>query len=437
MMKLHLFALVFTISALASSLASAQSPDDRFTLDVCYRSALKHAEKIGIAREAVALAEYTRKQALSVLMPTVTAFGNYRRYREDKYDSGSLVQPEWEGSYGVKLGQSFTLNGRELTALRIAEQGIVKSRSDLDATTEAYLYTVASAFFDVAKTQQAEDIAQANVLRLTTHKAAVTTRLRLGDVAKTELFRTEAELASAEADLIQARNNLQLARSFLGRLIGVEGDFEIVEPGEARTDLNTGDLEPLKELALTHRADLMSLELDEDIAAKQVDYTSGAFWPRLSVEGAWTRIEQDPDPMLDESAYVGASLTFDLFDGGLRRAQVSEARATQRQARLNLEDSKRTVTIEVEEAWRNWKTQQGVITSFESQLRYATENYDAFTRLFEHGMANSVDVMDANTLLVTAERKLSESRYNLQLAVLGMERSAGVFLNSIRGRLGK
>lgn len=434
-MKRHLIAIIFALAAFPCAFASAQPADQRYTLEACYRSALEHAEKIGIARDAVALAEYTRKQALSVLMPTVTAFGNYRRYSEDKYVSGILVQPEWEGSYGVKLGQSFTLNGRELTALRIAEQGIEKRRMDLDATTEAYLYTVASAYFDVAKIQQAVDIAQANVVRLSTHKQAVTTRLKLGDVAKTALFRTEAELASAEADLIQARNSLRLARSFLARLIGVAGDFEIVEPGESRTDLDTGRLETLKRMALDHRADLKSLEFDEAIAANQVDYTRGAYWPRLSVEGAWTRIEQDPDPVLDESTYVAAGVTWDLFDGGLRRARVSEARVQQNQARLNLEDSKRTVAIEVEEAWRDWKTQQSVINSFESQLRFATENYAAFTRLFEHGMANSVEVMDANTVLVTAELKLSESRYNLQLAVLGMERSAGVFLDGIRSRM--
>jgi outer membrane protein len=103
----------------------------------------------------------------------------------------------------------------------------------------------------------------------------------------------------------------------------------------------------------------------------------------------------------------------------------------------SLEDARRTVAIQVEEAWRNWKTQQSVIQSFESQLLYATENYTAVTRLFVHGMANSVDVMDANTLLVTSERKLSESRYNLQIDVLGIERSTGVFLDGIRGRLDK
>jgi outer membrane protein len=166
-----------------------------------------------------------------------------------------------------------------------------------------------------------------------------------------------------------------------------------------------------------------------------VDYIKGAYWPRLSVEGVWTRLEQEPEPMLDESTYIGASLTFDLFDGGLRRARVGEARVQQKQAGLFLEDTKRSIAVEVEQSWRNWQTQQSVIESFESRLRYARANFDASERLFEHGAANSVDVIDANTLLVTAEQQLSESRYNLQLALLGIERSTGVYLEGIQDRL--
>jgi outer membrane protein len=415
--------------------AAAHAMDSPYTLDELYRTALAHAEQIGIAQEAVAIAEYTRKQALSVLMPTVTAFGNFRRYSEEKSAGTTTLQPLWDSNYGVRLGQSFTLNGRELTALRIAEQGIDQRRADLDSAKATYLFNVASAFFDVAKTQQALEIAKANVMRLQTHKNAVSTRLKLGDVAKTELFRTEAELAGADADLIQAQNGLHLARAFLGRLTGLESSFEIVEPQSMPTRLESAGLDGLKRLADTNRTELKSLDLGEAIATNTVTYTKGAFWPRLSVEGAWMRLEQDPDPYLYESSYLGVGVTFDLFDGGLRRSRVSESRARRKQADLALKDARRVVAIEVEQAWRNWQTQKSVIHSFESGLSYATENYAAVIRLFAHGMANSVDVMDANTLLLTAQRQLSESRYNLQLSALEVERSAGVFLAGIRERL--
>jgi outer membrane protein len=48
---------------------------------------------------------------------------------------------------------------------------------------------------------------------------------------------------------------------------------------------------------------------------------------------------------------------------------------------------------------------------------------------FQHGVANSVDIMDANTLLVTAERQFSDADYTYQLAILKLNRSQGVFLS--------
>ena len=415
----------------------ARSIKKEYTLKECYISALKHAEQIGIAKEAVAIAEFTRKQALSVLIPTLTATGTYQHHNEKKEAYGNLIQPKWEGAYGITIKQSITLNGREFTALRIAEQGIEKSNFDLDVAKESYLYNVASAFLDVAKLQQGVLIAEANVVRLTTYKNALVTRLKLGDTSKTELFRTEAELANADAQLLATKNQQKLAKAFLARLTGLKTPFEIKEPQIAIARLKTTELNGLKKMALNNRAELKSYLAVESISAKQVNYTKGAYWPRLGVEGSWTFLEQEPDPMLEESAWLGANLTFDIFDGGLRKSQVSEARALQKQARLTLDDAKHNINIEVEGAYLNWQTQQSVIKSFESQLRYAKENYDASLQLSEHGMANSVDIMDANTLLVTADWQLAEARYNLQLAILGIERSTGVFLTAVQKHLEK
>jgi outer membrane protein len=415
----------------------AQSVKKEYDLNDLYSSALKHAELIGIAKEAVAIAEFTRKQALSVLIPSATAFGNYQHYNEKKEAYDSLIQPEWDGAYGITIGQSFTLNGRELTALRIAEQGIEKSNYDLDTAKETYLYNVASAFFDVAKLQQAILIAEANVVRLTTYKNAVATRLKLGDTSKTELFRTEAELSNANALLLETKNRQKLAKAFLARLTGLKMPFEIKEPQISKTRLKATELIGLKEMAMNNRVELKSYSTAESISAKQVDYAKGAYWPRLGWEGSWMSLEQEPEPMLKESAWLGANITLDVFDGGLRKSQVSEARARQKQAQLALDDAKNNIGIDVERAFLNWQTQQGVIESFESQLRYAKENYDASVQLSEHGMANSVDIMDANTLLVTAEWQLAEARYNLQLAILGIERSTGIFLTAIEKGLQK
>ncbi len=401
------------------------------TLVDLYRMALERAEQIAISRESVAIAEDNETRALAVLHPRANAVGNYRRYSEDQTLMGTVIQPEWSSAYGVTVGQQFTLNGRELTALRIAREDIRRRQHDLDAVKEAYLFRVADAFFQVARARKAVDIAVANVTRLTTHRDAVLQKLQLSEVTKTELYRTEAELAQAEAEQIQADNALQLARAGLARLVDLQPGFTIDEQVAQPHGDDALPLDTLKKNALNDRPEMKSLAVQAQIAEDEVTYARGAYWPTVGLEGAWMRMDQRPESVYDESIYVGATLDFRFYDGGLRKAEVSQARSRMRQASLQRSDTARQIEVEVENAWRELQSRKSVITALTSQLAYAKQNYAAVSRLFEHGLANSVDVMDANTLLVTGERRLTGARYDLRVARLNLKRAVGGFLTDV------
>ena len=125
---------------------------------------------------------------------------------------------------------------------------------------------------------------------------------------------------------------------------------------------------------------------------------------------------------------VGVNLTFRLWDGGLRRANLEQALARRRQAEQRQRDTARAVVVEVEQAFLNLSTRRSTLTALEDQLRFARENYGAVERQFKYGLANSVDVVDANTLLTTAERQLADARLSLALSRLELERATGTFL---------
>jgi outer membrane protein len=130
-------------------------------------------------------------------------------------------------------------------------------------------------------------------------------------------------------------------------------------------------------------------------------------------------------------------LEFPIFEGGLRRAEVREALARERQTRLALGDLRRQISVEVESAWLDLRTQQSALESLRDQLRFARENFEAISKQFRFGLSDSLDVMDANTLLVTAERQLSEARFRYQLARIRLSRATGTLLGEIRAMLGK
>jgi len=415
------------------------SVPEPYSLDDLYMIALKRSEKIKISNEDLYIAEQTKEKALSVLVPQFSAFGNYTRYSEEKTaaDRITLIQPESTTAWGVKFDQSFTLNGKELIALEITKDSIVKSKYDLDAVKEAYLFNVATAYYNVLKTAKAADIATANVERLKTHKNAVTVQLNIEAATKTDFFRAQAELSKSKAELIKARNRLRLAQNILTRVVGLEGNFEIKNPDFNKNFSLDNDLDSIKKEALFDRAELKSLAVQKKISEDLVKFSKSAYWPTVSVEGVYQKYDQEPDYFLvnDESISVGVMLNFTIFDGGLRRAEIKESLAKKRQAELAEKELSKDIATEIEDAFLFLHTQMSVLKSLEDQVKFANSNYDAVSKQFKYGFANSVDVVDANTLLVTSETDLSKAVYNRQLAGLNVERAKGTFLKTITDRL--
>ena len=442
MKKLFLYGIILLVwTAVLVTTALAQE----YTLSDLYQQALKNSEKMKMAQENINIAQYGKDKAWAVLMPRVTAFGTYNRFSEDKYvvsttslpdlsytiSSNVLIQPEQSGVWGVRADQSFSLSVRELTALKVAGQTITKNEFDLDATKSDFILIVASAYYDVMKAKKGLEIAAANMERLTQYRNSVEKRLRVGDVTKTALLRSEGELSGASADYIKATNAFQLARFALVRITGIEDEFRLKEtPPPAQDNIS---LTNLRNIAFDRRADLKSYDMQAQIAQGYVSYARGAFWPSLSLFAIYSKADQDPpgQTLNRETLVSGVSLLFPFFEGGLRVAEYREAKAKERQAKLAYADFKKSVGIELQGAYLDLQTQKGVLQFSEDQLAFAQDNYGGVVRQFDNGLATNLDVMDANSLLLTAEKNVAEAYYNYQLVYLRVKRSNGTLLQFV------
>jgi len=411
--------------------------------DLC-RIALERSEKIMIAEENVAIAQSGKDKKRAALIPKLSAYGSYTDYTENKYSPsnvitptivlpGTVIQPNYAGAWGVRLDHAITLNGKEITDFNIAKENIQRQQNDLNAQKEEYLLTVSTAYYEVLRAQKVMEIANATVERLTTYRRAAEKRLRIGEVTKTVLLRADGELSGAISDQIKAKNALDLSRAVLARIVGIPEDFQLKEKL-----LKDEPLPPLLDYVTTglaKRAEMKSMEIEKQMASDQIRVAKGGYWPVLSISGAYGRMDQDPAPgtINRESVYGQAALTYPFFEGGLRRAEVREAVIRDRQADLKLADLKKTIRIEVETTYLELKNQLGIIKSLEDQLLFAKENYQAVTRQFEMGLANSIDVMDANTLLVSTERQLANAVYSHQVFQFRMKRVTGILLAEIAG----
>lgn len=414
----------------AAGIAGSAEPPV-YSLEDFYRLVLKRSESIKIAQNQLGVAEQDVDRAFSVLLPNFSAYGDYIRYEND-----SLIQPKSGREIGVKLQQQFTVNGRELIILGAAKDTVKQREYDLDAVTEENLFTVATVYYDIVNNQKRLEIAKENVIRLKAHKEAVVTRLKLEDVPKTALLRTEAELSGARSDLVQAKNALALTYANLSRMLEIPMDYDVVVPDlEENFPIDHG-MEKYIETAHDRRPDIKSLEMAVNLAQDNVDIMKSEYWPTLSLEAGFNRQDTDP-PFTDEkeNLYGAVSLNVLLFDWGYRSSTISQEKLRHENAKHQLRAKSKEVALAVERAFRTIVSAQSTIAALKDKLRFSRADYEAVSLQFEVGQADILDVLDSNTVLLNSERELSEARFMLAIARVGLEKAQGIFLKSVRRQL--
>jgi len=389
-----------------------------YSLSELAQLANKHSETIKIAEDDLDIAQLEKARALSVLMPRATTFGSMTEYKNDNMTSPDTM------TLGIKLTQSFTLNGKELIALDVTKKSIEGKEFSLESIRSQYLLQVSQAYYYILSAQRYLEIAQSDVNRLTTHRDAVKEKLIVGNVTKTDLFRAEAELSRSLTEKVKAENGILQTKAVLRNLVEIEEDYNLKKANMEDIEKYHSSLEDIQAYALKNRTEIKEAKKNLDIARKTVKYEKSDFWPTISLEAGYkeTDISYEYSPRdVDydtEDLYVKGELVFTLYDGGLRRAQIRQALANQRKAENALILQEKKIILDAKISFLDYITAKNTLLNLQDELKFAQENFNAVQMQFKYGMADSIDIMDANTLLVTAQRRISDAEYTYYLSVL-------------------
>ncbi len=409
---------------------------ERLGLFDAYRLALENHEVVMLARQTLESTKVDVEKAFASVLPRVTLDGNYTRYSEKKYVGPFLLQPEDAVRFEARIEQSLYSGGREWSLIRQARKRVLGSREDLEATKELVAMETARAYYAALKGRRNVEIKEASLKRAKEQLRVAEARLRAGTATKTLVLRAEAEVSGIMAELAKARNELNNAKDLLRRLTGFKGPFDLYDP-PAQKDAEM-KLDELIEKALGNRRDYLRKKIEEDIAREGITYAKGNFMPTLRIEGVYSYRDQSPATsfLLNDTLYLGLSVSIPVFEGGLRRAELKQARSRLREAELARLNQRRNMELEIREAYNNMKALGPVIDSFKKQVSFASENYNMVFKQFQYGLADSMDVIDANTTLVEAELGLMNAIYDHELAVLELKKRAGLLLGEVEAKIG-
>ena len=393
-------------------------PQTIYSLYDLTQLANKHSETIKIAEDDLFIAQQEKKRALSVLIPRATTFGSIMEHEDANFSTPNIT------TLGVKLTQSFTLNGKELIALDVTKKNIEGKAFLLESIRSQYFLQVAQAYYNILSAQRFLEIAQSDVNRLTTHRNAVKEKLNVGNVTKTDLYRAEAELSKSLTEKVKAENGILQSKAVLRNLVDIEDDFNLQKENIKGIENYQSTLEDIQLHALKNRTEIKESKKNLEVARKTVSFKKSDYWPTISLEAGYKEsdIEYDSTPGATESdiedLYFSGELVFTLYDGGLRRAEIRQALADQRKANNALVLEEKKIILDSKISFLDYETAKSTLLNLQHELKSAQENFNAVQMQFKYGMADSIDMMDANTLLVTAQRRISDATYTYYFSVL-------------------
>ena len=408
---------------LALTLALAPAAHAANLSDV-FRDALAYDAQYAAARAAYQAGQEKSVQGRAGLLPSVNVGGNVRYnnvrgdLRDDDFNSNELgisaAQPLFRKQNMVQYEQS---KGQ----VKIAEMQFRVAEQDL-------ILRVAKAYFDVLQSQD-------NIAFLASQKTAIAEQLasakrnfEVGTATITDTHEAQARYDLAVAEEITEQNLLSIRLRSLEKLIGKPAIplDTLIQPAQLKTE--SGSIDEWASRAADGNLQAEIQRLNKTIADQEVERNRAGHLPTLDAVAGYTisngqnfgTIQVDT-----RTGIVGLELNLPIYQGGLVSSQVREAVANQEKARQDLEESVRTASLRARDAYLTVNSTAARVRALEQALGSSQLQLDSTKLGLEVGVRTSLDVLNAEQQVRSAQRELAAARYNHLQSRLLLKSAAG------------
>jgi outer membrane protein len=131
-------------------------------------------------------------------------------------------------------------------------------------------------------------------------------------------------------------------------------------------------------------------------------------------------------------ATIGIGLTWEMFDGGVRRHRAAKALHELYRAASRLRDAKRSVALDVEESLRELENQASAVALGQAAVAQATENLRVQRALYRNNRSTANDLLEAEVQLNGARNTVVQATYAYEIAIGRLEAAVGEEREAIR-----
>lgn len=407
--------------------------ETKLTLRDCIAIALKNQPSLKAAEQNVSAGKGRETQAASSYFPQFSASTGY----SENHSSGGAFGESVTKSYTTTLQANqliydFGKTGNTLDAARWNTRSLEEDRK---RTNQGVILNVKQSYYSLLAAKNLVDVAQKRVQQTESHLSQAEAFFKAGSKPRFDVTRAEVDVNNARLSLISAKNDVRIRTIALNNAMGID-------PGR-ETEIEDS-LPPVPEVpllkkaeadAVKNRPELLKAGADIEAAKARVRAEEANYFPTLSANGAYNWATGTSEmgnfngiPLrgdVDNSWNAGLMLSVPLFQGGLTRGRVSEARANLLALQAQRDAVLQSVLLEVNQSYADMESAGVRIDVMESSLQKARESLELAQGRYEAGIGPSIEVTDAQLAAVQAEIDHIQAQYDYQLSLARLLKAVG------------
>jgi outer membrane protein TolC len=248
---------------------------------------------------------------------------------------------------------------------------------------------------------------------------------REGVLAQLNVDQNQVRTLTQQQQIITLRNDLAKQKINLARLTGLapNAGYELTDNFPFRA-APVQSVDAAVAQAEQQRADLKAAQSQVDAAAKALSAARAERLPSASVSGDYEVIGTNPAQSHGAFTVVG-TLSIPLWQGGRTAGDIAQAEAVLAQRRAELDDTRGQIEAEVRQAYLDLEAAAGQVEVARKNLQVSQETLEMTRARMEAGVINTVEVVQAQQTVSSAQLDLIDSVFAHNLAKLSLARALG------------
>jgi outer membrane protein TolC len=246
-----------------------------------------------------------------------------------------------------------------------------------------------------------------------------------GGALSTDSLQLLLEVTRARLDVLRRDSARVVSRLRLGRQIGLSGAADAAPIDSAIPPVLPVTMQEAVTELLARGPELVAARADEQRAEANVAAERGGYLPDITLGATAGAYDSEFFPSALSRSQVGLTVSFPIWDGGVRELAIVRARTQRDVARAEREERERASAEMIAEAYHGYETSRAAIELAQIGVAVATESYRVQRARYREGEAPILEILEAQGALSEAEAALVQARYAARLALARIEAILG------------